>query len=260
MAEYSIAQEVGPQACVVTLSGDIDMSVVPELRESLGSALGSGCANIVLDLTGVSYTDSSALGLFVWLDHRLSPRGGKLVLAGANRDVTRILELSGLVSVARSIAMSPDITAALERLDLPAETSDPLWEQTLEVSSDADLLSDARERVTAVLGPLSFPDSALFDIKVALGEALANSIRHGKPAQGDARISVRVVAYGDRAVLEVRDNGPGFDGVHSGSDDVYAPNGRGVMFMNALMDRVEYAELEAGGTLVRMTKHRPSDR
>jgi anti-anti-sigma factor len=260
MAEYSIAQEVGPRACVVTLSGDIDMSVVPELRDSLDSALGSGCANIVLDLKDVAYTDSSALGLFVWLDHRLAPRGGRLVLAGANRDVTRVLELSGLVSVAKSIAMSPDITAALERLDLPAETSDPLWEQTLEVSSDADLLSDARERVTAVLEPLSFPESALFDIKVALGEALANSIRHGQPEQGEAQISVRVIAYGDRAVLEVHDNGPGFDGIHSGSDDVYAPNGRGVMFMNALMDRVEYAESATGGTLVRMTKHRPSDR
>lgn len=260
MAEYTITQERGPQACVVTLSGDIDISVVPELKESLDSALSSGCSNIVLDLKDVRYTDSSALGLFVWLHHKLLPRDGRLVLSGANRDVTRILELSGLVTVASSISMSPDITAALEGLDLPAEPGAPLWEREMEVASDADMLSDARERVAAEIGSLEFPEAALFDIKVALGEALANSIRHGRPEKGDPEIRVRILAHADRVVLEVMDNGPGFDGVSAGSDDVYAPGGRGVMFMNALMDRVEYLDSPLGGTMVRMTKHRPSDR
>jgi anti-anti-sigma factor len=260
MADYSITLERGPHACVVTLAGDIDISVVPELKESLESALLSGCVNVVLDLREVLYTDSSALGLFVWLHHRLVPRDGRLVLSGANRDVTRILELSGLVIVASSISMSPDITAALEGLDLPREPSEPLWQHELGVESDADLLSDARERVAATLEPLHFPEAALFDIKVALGEALANSIRHGRPDSGEPDIRVRIIAHPDRVVLEVMDNGSGFDGVPSDSDDVYAPGGRGVMFMNALMDRVEYLDSPLGGTLVRMTKHRPGDR
>jgi anti-sigma regulatory factor (Ser/Thr protein kinase) len=71
---------------------------------------------------------------------------------------------------------------------------------------------------------------------------------------------VRIIAYEDRVVLEVMDNGPGFDGVHSGSQDVYAPSGRGIMFMNALMDRVEYLPSPVSGTLVRLTKHRPCER
>ena len=89
----------------------------------------------------------------------------------------------------------------------------------------------------------------LFDIKVALGEALANAIRHGAPPDGDGEIVVRITAYPERIVLEVLDNGLGFDGAHAGSEDLYAPGGRGIMFMRALMDRVEYDTSPSGGTL-----------
>ena len=39
------------------------------------------------------------------------------------------------------------------------------------------------------------------------------------------------------------------------SDDLYAPSGRGIMFMRALMDRVDFEPAPGGGTLVRLTKH-----
>ena len=56
-------------------------------------------------------------------------------------------------------------------------------------------------------------------------------------------------------MLEIADNGIGFDGVHNASDDLYAPSGRGIMFMRALMDRVEFDRTSEGGTLVRLVKH-----
>jgi len=241
---------------VVRLSGDVDMAVVPELRSSLDAALDVGCANVVLDLTDVLYADSSALGLLVWLDHRLRPLGGRLIIAGATPDVSRILELSGLVTVAASIAMSGTVSSALEGLEMQQVATDPLWIEQIEVVSDVNELSAVRERVCAVLEPLGFSESALFDIKVALGEALANAIRHGASPTGEDRIRADVTAYADRVVIEVLDSGKGFDGMHLGSDDLYAPDGRGIMFMRALMDRVEYDVSPFGGTLVRLVKHR----
>lgn len=256
MSPFEITKDNGPRACVVRLSGDIDMSVVPELRKALDGALYGGCTNVVLDLAEVTYADSSALGLLVWLDHRLRPEGGRLVLAGARRDVARILELSGLVSVAASIAMSANVNAALEGLELPAVSSDPLWDREIDMPIDVNELSAVREHVCGIVEPLGFPESALFDIKVALGEALANAVRHGAPREGEGDVKVHVVAFSDRIVLEVMDNGQGFDGTHRGTDDLYAPNGRGIMFMRALMDRVEFDRSPLGGTLVRLTKHR----
>lgn len=256
MASYDIAHEHGPRACVVRLTGDIDMSVVPELRSSLDEAMDGGCDNVVLDLTEVVYADSSALGLLVWLDHKLRPAGGRLVLAGASSDVARILELSGLVTVAASIAMSDDVSTALDGLELPETPSEPLWNRRIELVADVNRLAEVRERVCEIIEPLDFADSALFDIKVALGEALANAVRHGSPTGDGNPVVVDITAYPDRVVLEVMDAGEGFDGTHAGSDDLYAPSGRGIMFMRALMDRVEFARADIGGTLVRLTKHR----
>lgn len=256
MGTFDITYELGTCACVVRVSGDIDTAVVPDLRSGLETALEGGCANVVLDLSGVSYADSSALGLLVWIDHVLQPRGGRLVLAAATRDVARILELSGLVTVAASIAMSANVAGALEGFELPSVAADPIWQRDIEMEAHVDRLAAVREQVCAHIEPLHFPESALFDIKVALGEALANAVRHGSPNDGSGRIHVSVIAYQDRVVLEVIDDGEGFDGIPASSEDLYAPSGRGIMFMRALMDRVEFERSATGGTTVRLTKHR----
>ena len=253
---FEIIHERESATCVVRLDCDIDTAIVPELRRDLDSALEAGCRNLVLDLTDVTYADSSALGLLVWLDHRMRPLEGKIVLAGANLDVTRILELSGLVSVAASIGMSANVEGAIEGLCLPVISAERLWERRLEIACDVNLLAQVRDDVCSAIAPLGFPDSALFDIKVAVGEALANAVRHGGPATGKGLVSVGISAFEDRVVIEVADKGVGFDGVHSTSDDIYAPSGRGIMFMRALMDRVEFEPATGGGTLVRLVKHR----
>ena len=256
MSSFEVDSESMPRACVVHLFGDLDTAVVPELKDELKAALSGGCDNVVLDLAEVVYADSSALGLLVWLDHLLGPGGGRLVLVGANCDVQRILELSGLVGVAASIGTSADVEEALAGFDLGDEPSEPLWYEEIEMVADVNNLSDVRERVCEIIAPLGLAESAVFDIKVALGEALANAVRHGSPRDEEAVVQIGVGAYDDRLVLEVRDTGVGFDGVAAKSDDMYAPSGRGVMFMKALMDRVEFETPESGGTTVRLTMHR----
>jgi anti-sigma regulatory factor (Ser/Thr protein kinase) len=53
----------------------------------------------------------------------------------------------------------------------------------------------------------------------------------------------------------VTDSGDGFDGSTLRSEDLYASSGRGVMFMRALMDTVEFASCTDGGTAVTLVKH-----
>jgi serine/threonine-protein kinase RsbW len=258
MSAFEISYADAPHTCIVRLAGDVDVGVVPELQVGLQEALGGGCENVVLDLADVTYADSSALGLLVWLDRRMLPHHGRLVLAGANHNVSRILEISGLVSVAASIATSDDVSSALGGLDLPSRSSDVLWHEAIEVPLDVNRLSTVRDSVSDLVSPLGFSDGAIFDIKVALGEALANALRHGRPELGEAQVTLGVDAFADRVVLNVTDNGRGFDGAVTSADDVYAPGGRGIMFMHALMDRVEFVRAEGGGTTVQMVKHRPS--
>lgn len=243
------------RACVVRLHGDVDMASSPDVRAALEAAVNRGCANIVLDLADVVYADSTALGLIVWMDRILEPKGGRLVLAGATRNVARVLELSGLVDVAPTVSAASSALDAMAGLELPDAEDEPLWARSIELSADSASLAAIRNEVCDVLEPMHMSEAAMFDIRVAVGEAVANAIRHGSPAGENDRVVVEVAAFPDRIVLVVRDRGQGYDGSPSVTGDPYAPSGRGVMFMRALMDRVDFARLPGGGTAVTLVKH-----
>ncbi len=243
------------RACVLRIDGELDLQSVPDVRKSIEAALERGCVNVVLDLSHVSYADSSTFALLVWLDRELVPREGKLVLAGASGNVSRVLELSGLVGAAPTIAASLDVSSALSGLDLGAPIAPALWTKTMVRPASAASLAEIRASVCVVLEPLRIPESTLFDIRVAVGEALANAIRHGSPDGASDSIEVQITAYADRVSIRVTDTGTGFDGATCRSDDLYASSGRGVIFMRALMDTVEFASCSDGGTAVTLVKH-----
>jgi anti-anti-sigma factor len=243
------------RVCVIRLDGDVDMATSPDVRAALEGAVNRGCLNVVLDLSGVTYADSTALGTIVWMDRILEPKGGRLVLAGATRNVTRILELSGLVDIAPTVSSAGSASDAVAGLELPDPDDEPLWARTIELAADSASLAAIRNEVCAVLEPLAMTEAALFDVRVAVGEAVSNAIRHGSPGGERDRVVVEVAAYPDRAVLVVRDRGAGFDGSADDGADLYAPSGRGVMFMRALMDRVDFARSPDGGTVVTLVKH-----
>jgi serine/threonine-protein kinase RsbW len=252
-----IEQPGGSPVCIVHVDGDLDASVVPEVRAAADHAIGSGCMHVVLDLANVRYADSSALSLIVWLDRRLHPLGGRLVLAGADNNVNRILELSGLVGIAPTLLMAATAERAVSGLDLPPESDQPLWERTHHVSARVEEMSRIRSEVCALVAPTGLCESALFDLKVAVGEALANAVRHGSPGGDADEVDVKVQAFADRVVVSVHDKGDGFDGAPKDGDDVYASGGRGILFMRALMDRVDFSANDGGGTVVRLTKRLP---
>lgn len=249
-----VSREGDSKACVVQLDGDIDLSVVPEIRERLEAAVGAGCSELVLDLTNVSYADSTALGLLVWLDRKLVPLGGRVVLCGANADVGRILELSGLIGVAPTITARATLAEALSGVDFTEPDTEPEWTEMLRAPADVERLASTRMRVIELIEPLGLSESALFDVKVAVGEALANAVRHGSPRGSADEIAVSVAAYPDRVAVSVMDSGCGFDGAPEASDDVYASSGRGIMFMRALMDGVQFVRCDGGGTMVTLVK------
>ncbi len=255
---FEIDRRDDQRACILRVEGDIDIAVVPDIRQALDQSIETGCENIVIDLAGVAYADSSALGMLVWLDHRLQPFDGKAVLAGANDDVARILEMSGLLSVSGSLDACEDVEGAMSRFSPVEDAIEVQWAESVDVPSDVRQLAAVREQVYAMVRSMGFTESALFDIKVALGEALANAVRHGSPTDGEGGIHVDVTAYPDRLVLEVIDAGSGFDGDLVCNDDLYAIGGRGVMFMRALMDHVCFSAAADGGTKVVLVKHRPT--
>jgi anti-anti-sigma factor len=252
----TLAGRADSDACVLRVDGDFDSTSVPRVRDSLTSALAEGYRSIVLDLSNVTYMDSSALGFVVWADQRLQPVAGRLALAGANPDVARILELTGLIGVAPSVVVSATLADALSGRTLGSHRDGPLWVESFEFTADASHLASARTRLAEIVAPLGLSDSSIFDMKVAVGEALANAVRHGSPRGQSDMVCVEVRAYADRVDIVVSDSGCGYDGAATTSRDAFAPSGRGVLFMRALMDGVEFHPGVGGGTSVLLAKRR----
>ena len=77
-----------------------------------------------------------------------------------------------------------------------------------------------------------------FELSIALSEACANAVEHGRGEHSDA---YRVTAYldGDRCRIEVADSGPGFrTSALSPSVPLDAESGRGLFLIESLADHV----------------------
>ncbi len=132
---------------------------------------------------------------------------------------------------------------------------------------DVRIPSDLRyiERVVGVVSrtcaALAFPARACnLQVPVALTEAISNAIIYGNREDVSKRVRVRALLNERALVMEVSDEGFGFD-FDTCLHDPTAPehllreDGRGLFLMTRLMDRVErYTD---GGNVVRLTLHRP---
>lgn len=90
---------VGAETGVLSLSGEVDVSNVQQVREAALKLLERGAKNLVFDLAATEYMDSSALGALVGLLKKLKELGGTLAIAAAQPPVERLFVITGLNQV-----------------------------------------------------------------------------------------------------------------------------------------------------------------
>lgn len=91
------AEEKG--AVVFTVEGQVDMHTSPQLRQQLRTALEKRRSPVVVDLTAVSFIDSSGLATLIEALQGVGRYGGKLRLAGLSPAVKNLFRLSNLASI-----------------------------------------------------------------------------------------------------------------------------------------------------------------
>ena len=100
MAVEDVTIEVaatGPTV-VVMVRGELDIASTCSLTTQLRDAAGHG-RDVVVDLSQVTFIDSTALRTLIAAHRVLEDAGHRLVLADPSAVVTRVLTLSGLVSL-----------------------------------------------------------------------------------------------------------------------------------------------------------------
>jgi anti-sigma B factor antagonist len=98
---------------VVTVSGEVDMYTAPQMKACLLELMDGGAIRIVVDLSAVTFIDSTALGVLIGGVRRLHAAGGSMALVVASRPVERVLSITGLDRVFSINATLEDARAAL---------------------------------------------------------------------------------------------------------------------------------------------------
>ena len=83
----------------VALRGEVDVLTVDQVRVALTEALAAGPLEIVVDLSELTFIDSTGLGALIFGFQRAREAGVRFRLAHPTRSVRQILVLSGLLEV-----------------------------------------------------------------------------------------------------------------------------------------------------------------
>jgi len=80
----------------VELSGELDQHSAPQVRDKLEACLDRGVTRIVYNMAGVTFMDSSGIGVILGRYRRLSSVHGSMDIVSAPESVNRILRMSGV--------------------------------------------------------------------------------------------------------------------------------------------------------------------
>jgi anti-sigma B factor antagonist len=84
---------------VLSVSGELDLATIAILKDAVGGQLGAAGGPVVLDLSDLTFCDSTGLGSFVALHRQASAIGTTLSLAAPRRRVADLLQISGINQV-----------------------------------------------------------------------------------------------------------------------------------------------------------------
>jgi anti-sigma B factor antagonist len=98
-AELDVTVRKLEGTAVVTVAGEIDVYTSPLLQERLVEVLRDGISSIVLDLSAVTFLDSTGLGVLITGLKRCRSAEGDLSLVTAQPNVLKVLEITGLNDV-----------------------------------------------------------------------------------------------------------------------------------------------------------------
>lgn len=129
----------------------------------------------------------------------------------------------------------------------------------LQFGSTFRMLDLVQQMSDAVGRQAGLTDDQLYDVGVAVRESVINAIRHGNREVPARQVTVEWHGSSHEGLLvQVSDEGSGFD--PNAIADPLAPenimkgSGRGLLFMRAYMDEVDFAPRPGGGTIVRLHK------
>ena len=105
--------------CVLSLSGEMDLSNASELVRALGGNFGSG--RMIIELSRLTYMDSTGIKQLVGLSRTMKAAGGSILLAAPHPNLARLFEI---VNLGELIPIVASLEAALHRSERELRDAD----------------------------------------------------------------------------------------------------------------------------------------
>ena len=111
----------------------------------------------------------------------------------------------------------------------------------LRIPAKPEYIALARLALTGLAQTRELDSETIGDLKLALTEAVSNSVRHAYGTPGEGQVDVRYELRGDRISVEVLDDGAGFDPHEAPTfdGDELSEGGLGIAIIRTIADGVE---------------------
>lgn len=83
----------------VEVQGEIDVYTSPRVKETIHELIDAGHFNLVVNLDGVRYIDSTGLGVLIGALKKVNEKNGKIVLIITDPQINKIFNITGLVKI-----------------------------------------------------------------------------------------------------------------------------------------------------------------
>jgi serine/threonine-protein kinase RsbW len=125
----------------------------------------------------------------------------------------------------------------------------------LTIPARAEYITLCRLALTGIARLRELSDELLADLKLALTEAASNSVRHAYGDKDAGVVDISYQLFSDRLVIEVTDEGEGFDPAEAeGNAAELSEGGLGIAIIRAIADEVEFAAQPGKGSRLRFEK------
>ena len=97
--QFEVSKESGNGYVLVSVVGEVDVATAPQFRDRIWEAIGEGPAIVAVDLTGVTFIDSTALGVLIEGKELCDAEGGTMRIALSEPRILKVFEITGLTEL-----------------------------------------------------------------------------------------------------------------------------------------------------------------
>ncbi len=100
---------------IVRLSGEMDQHTSKDFRTRLNEVLNTyDVKSIVFNFKELSFMDSTGIGIILGRYNYIKSKGGKIFITDCNKEVTRIINITGLYKICTILAEEIDVLDHME--------------------------------------------------------------------------------------------------------------------------------------------------